>query len=229
MLKIVLLIMTFLYWKTLACDCDSCNKYLETGQQAHFQSDIIGHSSDVGIDKENNPWSDLNNSENYSSLIYIYNLSLYYWELLKSYRNHIQYVQNMLNFREHLEDSVDEHSLTHLPNSYSLNKPADSSDKTNSVLKNSNNALKTLEATKKLEKLCPNPASQHVNSQSQSPDCDALTKDQNTRDTIARLRLVGLSFLDMGHLLLQDDPHYPIIPKHSVKKVEYIYPRANES
>lgn len=187
-------------------DYESCNEYLEKEHHTPFQSDIIQHNK-----------LDPNNSENYSSLIYLYNLSFYYWELLKSYRNHIQYVQRMLNFREHLEE--------HLPNS---SKEPAASVKTNLAMENNYNALKTLETTKKVDKLCPNPACQNVNSP-RSPNCDTLKKDENVKDAIDRLRLVGLSFLDMGHLLLQDDPHYPIIPKHNVKNVEYIYPRADES
>lgn len=46
------------------------------------------------------------------------------------------------------------------------------------------------------------------------------------REIMKKLRLIGLNFLDMGHLMLNSNAKYPILPKHSEEsnKHKHIYP-----
>lgn len=188
---------------------------------------------------------------------YLYNHLTYYWNLLHSYRNRIDYLQNIIdNFRE-TQCNISTHinskncadtfvkTVDNLPSNNALNK-IDIGEATEIDIKK---PLSGTSVNEIIRGATENPLLKSENDNidlyySTVEDCDVEVtslpplyddnlktenKNKDIRDTVARLRLIGLSFLDMGHLLLHDDPRHPIIPKSNTKNVEYRYPPADES
>lgn len=217
----------------------------------------------IGYDSVIQP-SSYPNFENFYAN-YLYSHLTYYWKLLQSYRNRINYLQNIIDDFQMAKCNDSDNNVfdSKFCPCYITVKNTDNSSSNNEL--NKTNTMKVMETdmpisvNKKIVSntnlkeisytVTENPVLKTENDNidlyySTVEDCDVEitslptpyndnpkfeNKNKDIRDTVARLRLIGLSFLDMGHLLLHDDPRHPIIPKSNIRNVEYQYPPADES